>query len=285
VIKKISVFIMIFVLFATAGCNVENNMNTEYEREVQTDNTKSEIVETSSKVPQEKKKKPKKNVIDKRDIMCEKLEQDITDENGNVLVKMTAYYPVIENPDNALFVNQINERIKKEVDLYFSIDPDIAKAAGKLQEKQKEKFQPYVIEYKYSEKYNKNNIISLSIEKYQNTGGAHPDYSYEVKNYDINKCRDMTLRDVFDENAMDEDFFETVSKLFRENVLEEYKTAIEELPIEENIENVKFYITEDGITLYFDVYQIGPHALGKPEAVIPFDDSMFLFNVKNGEYK
>ena len=51
--------------------------------------------------------------------------------------------------------------------------------------------------------------------------------------------------------------------------------------LESEIKNVKFYLKEGVLMLYFDVEQVGPYALGEPIVEVPYDESIFLIDIGN----
>lgn len=45
--------------------------------------------------------------------------------------------------------------------------------------------------------------------------------------------------------------------------------------IDEEEDNVKFYLTDDSLVLYFDVYQVGPYAMQHPTFEIYYSPGVF----------
>lgn len=104
------------------------------------------------------------------------------------------------------------------------------------------------------------------------TGGAHGVYCTSYINFDMRLKRPLQLSDVFQD-----DYVEPVSNLIwmalmtKENVktkneLEEmgYGSLGEIIPIE------NFYLTPDGITFHYNIYEIAPYAMGATSVTLPY---------------
>jgi len=40
--------------------------------------------------------------------------------------------------------------------------------------------------------------------------------------------------------------------------------------IKEGIENISFYLTDEGVVCYFQQYEVGPYAIGMPSVLLEF---------------
>ena len=115
-------------------------------------------------------------------------------------------------------------------------------------------------------------IFSLQISNYKFTGGAHPNTITSMLNYDLEKGSTIQLSDL----VIDwQNFNHIAEKYFRRS-----KDMDAQLPLENSGyfwgEDFKlsnnFAITEAGILLYYNTYEIAPYVGGITSFVIPFEE-------------
>jgi hypothetical protein len=120
--------------------------------------------------------------------------------------------------------------------------------------------------------------IRLHVDYYM-AGAAHPNHYFKVINYDLEKGKTGTIKDLFKD---------TPKAL---TVLSEYcKTDLSkpDFPLfEEGLETkevnfANWNLTEKGLRLSFDPYQVAPYAAGAQEVVVPFRVLKSLANTATG---
>ena len=67
--------------------------------------------------------------------------------------------------------------------------------------------------------------------------------------------------------------YDVFVKYFEENY-EGFSQETAEL-IDDEADNVKFYLTDDSLVLYFDVYQVGPYAMQYPTVELSYSPGVF----------
>lgn len=126
---------------------------------------------------------------------------------------------------------------------------------------------------KMSVKYNEQNILSLSFEKYGYTGGAH---GIMIKNYevlDITSKKHLTLEDIFIEGyqasleKLLEKKLRKLNGILADETLRDAGFLVDKIEVSDN-----FYVNNDGLGFYYNVYRIAPYAAGPTEIFIPFYD-------------
>ncbi len=126
--------------------------------------------------------------------------------------------------------------------------------------------------------YNKNNILcySVSIESY--TGGAHGAHS--TMNYALNlKTGDIiTEEDIFIEDFQDALAQILVDKITDQNDVENPKEleSIGFFSVDEIFPNGNFSIDDDGITYYFNEYEIAAYVVGLTSVKLPYNQIKHL---------
>jgi hypothetical protein len=120
--------------------------------------------------------------------------------------------------------------------------------------------------------YQTEELVSLSIETYSFTGGAHPDQFITFKNYFLPSLEECKLSDlVSDQEALLMD----AESIFRNK----YKIAENESFAEKGywFENDAFSLTDNfgisstGLIFRYNPYDIGPYAIGAHEIKVPFE--------------
>jgi len=117
--------------------------------------------------------------------------------------------------------------------------------------------------------YQSNQVITIAISSYADTGGAHGNDSIQLLN--INPETGKTYN--VDAIISDKNDFETIAKSHFETHLNAKDKDISEFFFGEAFklpENIGF--SDEGLILLYNVYEIAPHNQGYTEFVIPFED-------------
>lgn len=131
------------------------------------------------------------------------------------------------------------------------------------------------IEYKT---YASNATLTYVYQMYMDTGGAHPNAFYRTFTFDSKTGVQLTMHDLFAENAP---YLETLSSFSRSKlpafIAERGGVSVSEvdtdyinsgtMPVEDAFQN--FYFKDGNLVLIFPPYQIGPYVLGMIELPIP----------------
>ncbi|MGE5390124.1 MAG: DUF3298 and DUF4163 domain-containing protein [Deltaproteobacteria bacterium] len=130
-------------------------------------------------------------------------------------------------------------------------------------------FWKYEVAVDYAVTYNQNGILSLTIDNYQYTGGAHGGTERLPYNIDLNTGRFLALKDLF-----------TPGFAYQSIINEEVRKQIAKQPEiyfegEEGFkgigENRTYYLIPGYVVVYFAQYEIAPYASGMPEFKIPVE--------------
>ncbi|KOA18941.1 peptidoglycan-N-acetylmuramic acid deacetylase PdaC [Clostridium homopropionicum DSM 5847] len=130
---------------------------------------------------------------------------------------------------------------------------------------------PYAAFSDYKVNLNKNNILSLYIDYYQFTGGAHGSTVRKCYNYDLNTGERLRLNDLFKANTS---YKEIINKEI-ENQINKNKGIYFPEYFKGISDNQCFSIDKDNLIIYFQQYDIAPYAAGIPE----FKISLSKFNL------
>ena len=198
--------------------------------------------------------------------------------------KYNITYPVLKLYDKNVYhdiydryvIININNEICEEVMAFKNNIKKQAIAYEKMYTENLSKSNEEYIKYQYEVyindevTYDRNNIMSIAITKYQFTGGAHGMTYLDTYNYNLLNGDRLTLEHMFKPGV---DYKEIVNKFITEEINdnpEEYFKGDERF---KGIgENQPFYIDEDGIVVYFGLYEIAPYYVGMPKFKLKFDE-------------
>lgn len=126
--------------------------------------------------------------------------------------------------------------------------------------------------------------ISVALTTYAFVGGAHGSTVVATFNYDVKNKKEITLASIFANKA---NYLKFISDEARKQLTEMYTKDEDGKPIadkdtiqsivswietgtEPSLDNFQsFTFTDKNVTIYFQDYQVGPHAAGMPTVTIP----------------
>jgi hypothetical protein len=123
--------------------------------------------------------------------------------------------------------------------------------------------------------YNQKNLLSIYIDEYTYSGGAHGNTVRSARTWNILTGEIYDLEDFFRCNPYNR---EEIIYFLRREAREESKTdgykyfENYEVLIDQYFEEENFYITSKGLVIFYDLYTITPYASGIVEFTIPFTE-------------
>lgn len=142
------------------------------------------------------------------------------------------------------------------------------------------KFEAFI---NYTITYNSNCTLSLFFDQYEYTGGAHGITIRTSNNWDIKNGRLITLQEmfipVFNYKAyILEEIYRQIEEQekYKDILFDDYKELIVN-----TFNQDSFYLTEKGIVIYFQHYDIAPYSSGIIEFLIPYDRKVVLKPICN----
>lgn len=128
----------------------------------------------------------------------------------------------------------------------------------------------YEAVYNYKTTYNKNNILSIPLTMYEFTGGAHGLTNIKSFNYDLVTGKELKLEDLFKANS---NYKEFINKHIEEEIVKQPEFYFQGQDGFSSIkDNQDFYISDEGIVIYFSLYDIAPYSSGIPMFTITWDE-------------
>lgn len=169
--------------------------------------------------------------------------------------------------------SQIEERINQKItDVIAAYEKEI-KEQMVLREKDKIN-SPYLFSSSYIVTYNQKGIVSLILEQYNFTGGAHGMTYRKALTFSLKDGKQLTVTDVIGNHKNLKDINQSIKQQFEKSI--EYFGGFN------GIDNkADFYIEPGNLIVYFQLYDYTPYVAGFPEfsfplsKVIPSDSKLF----------
>jgi hypothetical protein len=120
-------------------------------------------------------------------------------------------------------------------------------------------------------RYNENHIISIGFEKYGYTGGAHGINIMKYVVLDMHQNKRLELEDIFGEDyqlqliKLLDKKLRRINGILPDENLRDAGFLVDQMEISDN-----FYVNNEGIGFFYNVYQISPYAAGSTELFLPF---------------
>lgn len=186
------------------------------------------------------------------------------------------HYPVFTSTCSAAAAHIINAHyasLAKERELYCrTVLYPQAIASARYISDNTPPFHSYEFYINYTITYNSDCITSLYFEAYTYMGGAHGATIRTSDTWDFTSGKKLSLRDFYSSHA------EFTPELL-ENIQQQIGRRLETCPsaffddypalLQDNFHPQNYYLTPDGIILYYQQYEIAPYSSGIPEFLLP----------------
>ena len=209
--------------------------------------------------------------INIREINCE-----FKYDNIEILI-LNIKYPIINIDNNTRSEENINNQISMQVKEYieYATNTLYNQAMNTYTDSLKNNFpfhsyEAYMI---YTITYNENCFLSLYIDKYEYTGGAHGNTIRTSNTWELCTGQNIYLYCFFMPytdytHMLIQEITAQAEKNLKENpyiYFDDYKDLIIK-----NFNPHSFYMSPDGITIYYQHYDIAPYSTGIVEFTIPY---------------
>jgi hypothetical protein len=197
--------------------------------------------------------------------------------NNIVILTLSIRYPLVNIPHNNSAENNINSMIKKEIREYYNyVSGTLYNNAIKYyHESQTNDFPFHVNEaiMEYNITYNDNCFLSLYKDKYEFTGGAHGSTYRSSDTWETCEGTYIPMNCYFYSgtnymNLLINEITKQAESNLKQNpgiYFEDYKNLIIE-----NFNPSSYFLTPQGMTIYYQQYDIAPYSTGIVEFTIPY---------------
>lgn len=129
----------------------------------------------------------------------------------------------------------------------------------------------------YDVAYNKENLVSIPILIYEFTGGAHGVSVLKSFNYNLESGDELELSNIFKENVNYKSIINPYIKQQIEKNKDLYFT--DKYGFKGIDDNQDFYLENDKLIIYFQLYEIAPYYIGIPKFEIPLNEIKDVINI------
>ena len=194
--------------------------------------------------------------------------------NNTEMLKLTIKYPQI-SLNNKQAENRINAQINMEVSDYKRYAKYLFKQAIKRYTESQTNSYPFFGHEAYMKYFITNNescFLSLYYDRYEFTGGAHGSTIRASDTWELCCGTQLSLSSFFHPGSdykrllIDEMIRQAEVIQGQQNIyFDDYKSLIIK-----NFDKDSFYLSPDGITIYYQQYDIAPYSTGIVEFTIPY---------------
>lgn len=209
------------------------------------------------------------------DVEYNTVKKTIYNDGGDEIMNISITHPVIKNEKELEALKKINDYYIGFAENYISsIEAEEKEFAEEDFESAKEdnrEFMPHEYASDIELEYN-GKVLSFLNLQYINTGGAHPNSIQDSQTFDTATGEKLKLEDVM---GVEE---EEAKSVVLKKVLEEIKKTEGsddflyydnyESDIKENFVPDDYFITDEGICIFYQTYSIAPYVAGFPTFII-----------------
>lgn len=123
--------------------------------------------------------------------------------------------------------------------------------------------------------YNKGAYTSVLFQTVQDTGGAHPMTVRNSAVYDMHTGKALALTDILkgDQQAIDQMILDGFTAQINAQPEAYFPDAADTLKQSVANHTYGYYLSKDGLTFYFQLYEIAPYAAGFSQYTLPFSQT------------
>ncbi len=123
--------------------------------------------------------------------------------------------------------------------------------------------------------YNKDGLLSLLLYYENYSGGAHAIYGYYTKSYDLDLQQTITPASLLDLSHQDKILDLVRAKIpeldSTDSEVEHWASYAELVDTDRLFVPENLYLTDQGVTLVYNPYEVGPYAMGELIITLPYD--------------
>ncbi len=204
------------------------------------------------------------------------LQQDMYYKNTDIM-RYTIKYPKFISDTFQTLLNKLNSLYRTKAVMYersnvmnlyqMAMVEYEYSVANQFPIRQFEAFVDYVVTY------NQNCMISLYFDQYEYAGGAHGLTVRYADTWNLTKSRRMELGDFFIHRSNYKEYIiQTINQQIKEEIEKKDAMYFEDYEklVRENFKANNFYLSKEGLVIFFQQYDIAPYAAGLPTFVIPY---------------
>lgn len=196
---------------------------------------------------------------------------------GHLILTYTIKYPQFISDKFKLFLTKLNIFYKADAVFYQRVQ------ISKLFQSAVEDYEysvangfpihQYEVLVEYTVTYNENCTLSLYFDRYEYTGGAHGMTFRSADTWDLQSSSRMELGDFFpDTDNFTKSIQNEIDRQIAIRLKKDEGMFFEDYTdlVKDNFNPKNFYLTEQGVVIYFQLYEIAPYVSGIQTFTFPF---------------
>ena len=197
---------------------------------------------------------------------------DLVIKEDHEALKVDIIFPLVQGVKDKQVEEKINQTIQKDV---LNFKERLKIESEKYLQGAKEEgweIRKYIATIYYIVHYQKDDLLSLSVFYYSYTLGAHGHTLQRAYNFNLVNGEEILLSDILKKKK---DYIDIINQEIKRQIELNPQEYFSEWSVFQSIsEEQPFYLIEDGIVVYFGLYEIAPYASGIRYFKIPF--SLFV---------
>ena len=193
---------------------------------------------------------------------------DLVTKEDQEALKVDMVFPLVQCMQDKQVEEKINQIIQEDVHNFKNRLQ--AESEEYLQSARSEgwEIRKYIVTTHYIVHYQKDDLLSLSVFYYSYTLGAHGHTLQRAYNFNLENGKEILLGDILKEKKDDVDIINQEIK--RQMALNPQEYFSDFSVFQSISQEQPFYLIEDGIVIYFGLYEIAPYASGIRYFKIPY---------------
>jgi len=201
---------------------------------------------------------------------------DLVIEEEQEALKVDMVFPLVQGLKDKQVEEKINQIIQEEIINFKNQLQTESEEYLKSAKSEEWEIRKYIATTYYIVHYQKDDLLSLSVFYYSYTLGAHGYTLQRAYNFNLVNGEVILLGDIFKENK---DYIDIINQEIKRQINLNPQEYFSEWSVFQSISQEQpFYFIEDGIVVYFGLYEIAPYASGIRYFKIPY----FLFGNSYG---
>ena len=193
---------------------------------------------------------------------------DLVIKEDHKALKVDMVFPLVQGVKDKQVEEKINQTIQKDV---LNFKEMLKTESEKYLQGAKEEgweIRKYEASAYYIVHYQKDDLLSLSVFYYRYTLGAHGHTFQRAYNFNLLNGEEILLGDILKEKK---DYVDIINQEIKREIELNPQEYFSEWSVFQSIsEEQPFYLIEDGIIVYFGLYEIAPYASGIRYFNIPY---------------
>lgn len=193
---------------------------------------------------------------------------DLVIKEDHKALKVDMVFPLVQGVKDKQVEEKINQTIQKDV---LNFKEMLKTESEKYLQGAKEEgweIRKYEASAYYIVHYQKDDLLSLSVFYYRYTLGAHGHTLQRAYNFNLESGEEILLGDILKGKR---DYVDIINQEIKREIELNPQEYFSEWSVFQSIsEEQPFYLIEDGIIVYFGLYEIAPYASGIRYFNIPY---------------